>query len=97
MTESTHATATEVPDTEEVPDGISWPSLPSEPATQSSAAQNSLRQDPAVSSLLERLGALPGMSVSGHGEVFTGLENDLMEALNEDVTGHDNARGDLPS
>jgi hypothetical protein len=37
------------------------------------------------------------MSVSGHGEVFAGLENDLMEALNEDVSGHDNARGDLPS
>jgi hypothetical protein len=92
MTEPNHATATDVAETEEAPAGVSWPSLPSEPATQSSAAQ-----DPAISSLLDRLGALPGMPVSGHGAVYAGLHDDLMEALNEDVTGHDNATGDLPS
>jgi hypothetical protein len=37
------------------------------------------------------------MPVSGHGAVYAGLHDDLMEALNEDVTGHDNATGDLPS
>ena len=97
MTEPNHATATEAPETEEAPAGVSWPSLPSEPATQTSAAQDSLGQDPAVSSLLERLGALPGRPVAGHGEVYAGLYDELLEALNEDVSGHENATGEASS
>jgi hypothetical protein len=102
MTEPNHATATEAPETEEAPAGVSWPPLPSEPAAQDSAAQdsaaqNSLGQDPAVSSLLERLGALPGRPVAGHGEVYAGLHDELLEALNEDVSGHENATGEASS
>jgi hypothetical protein len=97
MTEPNHATATEAPETEEAPAGVSWPSLPSEPAAQTSAAQDSLGQDPAVSSLLERLGALPGRPVAGHGEVYAGLHDELLEALNEDVSGHENATGEASS
>ncbi|MEN3346155.1 MAG: hypothetical protein V7635_2731 [Arthrobacter sp.] len=102
MTEPNHATATEAPETEEAPAGVSWPPLPSEPATQTSTAQtstaqNSLGQDPAVSSLLERLGALPGRPVAGHGEVYAGLHDELLEALNEDVSGHENATGEASS
>jgi hypothetical protein len=102
MTEPNHATATEAPETEEAPAGVSWPPLPSEPATQTSAAQdsaaqNSLGQDPAVSSLLERLGALPGRPVAGHGEVYAGLHDELLEALNEDVSGHENATREASS
>jgi hypothetical protein len=96
MTEPNHATATEAPETEEAPAGVSWPSLPSEPAAQTSA-QNSLGQDPAVSSLLERLGALPGRPVAGHGEVYAGLHDELLEALNEDVSGHENATREASS
>jgi len=104
MTEPHHATTTEAPETEEAPAGISWPSLPSEPAAQTSAAQtsaaqtsaaqDSLGQDPAVRSLLERLGALPGRPVAGHGEVYAGLHDELLDALNEDVSGHENATGE---
>jgi hypothetical protein len=97
MTEPNHATATEAPETEEAPAGVSWPPLPSEPAAQTSTAQNSLGQDPAVSSLLERLGALPGRPVAGHGEVYAGLHDELLEALNEDVSGHENATGEASS
>jgi hypothetical protein len=97
MTEPNHATATEAPETEEAPAGVSWPSLPSEPAAQTSAAQNSLGQDPAVSSLLERLDALPSRPVAGHGEVYAGLHDELLEALNEDVSGHENATGEASS
>jgi hypothetical protein len=100
MTEPNHATATEAPETEEAPAGVSWPSLPSEPAARTSAqtsAQNSLGQDPAVSSLLERLNALPGRPVAGHGEVYAGLHDELLEALNEDVSGHENATGEASS
>jgi hypothetical protein len=36
-----------------------------------------------VESLLERLGALPALPVAAHGEVYAGLHNDLMEALDD--------------
>ncbi|MCU1531218.1 MAG: hypothetical protein JWO49_789 [Arthrobacter sp.] len=110
MTEPNHATATEVPETEEAPARVSWPSLPSElpeaasrgpgapgPAAQSSVRQGPAATDPAISSLLERLGALPGMAVSAHGEVYTGLHDDLMDALNEDIANQRNATGDAAS
>jgi hypothetical protein len=43
--------------------------------------------DPAVEALLSRLGALPELPVSAHGEVYAGLHDGLAEALNEDVAG----------
>lgn len=50
-----------------------WPALP-EPGAGA---------DRDVERLLERLGTLPGLPVSGHGEVYTGLHRDLLAALND--------------
>ncbi|MCU1553620.1 MAG: hypothetical protein JWM13_1106 [Arthrobacter sp.] len=52
---------------------VDWPALPAEAAGR----------DADVDSLLERLGTLPGLPVSGHGEVYSELHHDLKEALNE--------------
>ncbi|MET3921783.1 hypothetical protein [Arthrobacter sp. UYEF20] len=70
---------------------VDWPSLP-EAFSQDAAAQ-----DPDVDALLERLGTLPGLPVAVHGEVYAGLHDDLMEALNEDVSGPINPAGDTAS
>jgi hypothetical protein len=35
--------------------------------------------------------------VAGHGEVYAGLHDELLEALNEDVSGHENATGEASS
>lgn len=53
---------------------IDWPESPAGAAAQ----------DPDVGALLERLGALPDLPVADHGEVYAGLHDDLMEALNAD-------------
>jgi hypothetical protein len=71
-------------DTEAHPD---WPGFPLEAAAG----------DADVAALLGRLGALPGLPVSAHGDVYAGLHDDLMEALNEDVTGHEATAGDTAS
>ncbi|MFF2244062.1 hypothetical protein ACFVTM_07750 [Arthrobacter sp. NPDC058130] len=42
-------------------------------------------QDPAVSAVLNRLAAVQQAPVSGHGEVYAGMHDALLEALNEDV------------
>ena len=63
----------------ENPDAFDWPA---------STGQSSVG-DPAVDAVLERLGALPELPVASHGEVYAGLHDDLVEALNEDVTGQD--------
>lgn len=42
-------------------------------------------QDPAVSAVLDRLAALQQTPVSGHGELYAGMHDALLEALNEDV------------
>ncbi|MCU1539330.1 MAG: hypothetical protein JWM01_277 [Arthrobacter sp.] len=52
---------------------VAWPALPA----------GAPGRDPDVDSLLERLGALPGLPVSDHGEVYAGLHSDLLGALNE--------------
>lgn len=85
MDPETHAASETDPDTagEPVEAGIGWPLLPA----------GATPRDPAVDALLERLGGLPEQPVSVHGEVYSGLHDDLMEALNEDVTGH-NAAGE---
>ena len=55
------------------PARVDWPALPA-------AAAGGDRD---VERLLERLGTLPDLPVSGHGDVYAGLHNDLREALNE--------------
>ncbi|MGO4806789.1 hypothetical protein AB4089_16870 [Arthrobacter sp. 2MCAF15] len=57
--------------------GVAWPDLPSQHV-----------QDPAVSAVLDRLAAVRQAPVSGHGEVYAGMHDALLEALNEDVAGH---------
>ncbi len=64
-----------------------WPEFPQETAAG----------DADVDALLGRLGTLPGLPVPAHGDVYAGLHDDLMEALNEDVTGHEATAGDTAS
>jgi hypothetical protein len=63
---------------------------PDWPSVQGGAAA----RDAAVDIVLERLGALPSTPVSQHSDIYGNLHDDLMEALNEDVTGQPNAMGD---
>ena len=72
---------------------VAWPELPTQqlPAELSghAAAEHAAAVlDPAVNAVLDRLGAVRQMPVSGHGEVYAGMHDALLEALNEDVTGH---------
>ena len=76
---------------------VAWPDLPSrrlsaEPpghAAQELQTQGQPAhvQDPAVSAVLDRLAALRQTPVSEHGEVYAGMHDALLEALNEDVAG----------
>lgn len=93
MTELNHAPEAEEPNEEHAPAGLSWPTLPA----GFFAERPDAVQDPAITAVLERLGALPGTPVSGHDEVYSRLHEELMEALNEDVTGHSNATRDASS
>ena len=77
---------------------VAWPELPSQQlpaelsghaATEHATAEHTAAAlDPAVNAVLDRLGAVRQMPVSGHGEVYAGMHDALLEALNEDVTGH---------
>lgn len=60
-----------------------WPLAPA--GTAGTAESNSTR-DSAVDALLDRLGELPELPVARHGEVYAGLHDDLLAALNESVT-----------
>lgn len=62
---------------------VAWPDLPSRAAQ----GQQAHGQDPAVSAVLDGLSALQQTPVSGHGEVYAGMHDALLEALNEDVAG----------
>lgn len=62
---------------------IDWPASPA----------NAAAPDPAVEALLERLDALRGLPVAGHGDVYAGLHEDLLEALNEDLSGQTDTGG----
>ncbi|MET4097627.1 hypothetical protein [Arthrobacter sp. UYCu712] len=75
------------PSTAEAGTRVDWPAFPLETAAG----------DSDVDALLGRLGALPGLPVTAHGDVYAGLHDDLMEALNEDVTGHEATAGDTAS
>jgi hypothetical protein len=83
MTEPNEAPETAVPQAPAPEAAVAWPALPSElPRSTGEEAH-----DAAVDALLERLGALPSTPVSGHGEAYAALHDDLLEALNEDVAG----------
>ena len=76
---------------------VAWPDLPSRQpsadpsghAAQEQQAQDDQAhvQDPAVSAVLDRLAAVRQTPVSEHGEVYAGMHDALLEALNEDVAG----------
>jgi hypothetical protein len=76
---------------------IAWPDLPSQQRSaepsgraahgQQAQGQQAHVQDPAVSAVLDRLAALRQTPVSEHGEVYAGMHDALLEALNEDVAG----------
>ncbi len=75
------------PDPEPTETRVAWPAPPG----GESAA------DADVVALLGRLGTLPGLPVPAHADVYAALHDELMEALNEDVTGHGTAAGDAAS
>jgi hypothetical protein len=76
---------------------VAWPDLPSQQLSaepsghaeqgQRAHGQQAHVQDPAVSAVLNRLAAVRKAPVSGHGEVYAGMHDALLEALNEDVAG----------
>jgi hypothetical protein len=77
---------------------VAWPDLPSrqasaEPSGQAEQDQQAQGhqahvQDPAVSAVLDRLAAVRQTPVNEHGEVYAGMHDALLEALNEDVASH---------
>ena len=76
---------------------VAWPDLPSQQLSaepsghaeqgQRAHGQQAHVQDPAVSAVLDRLAAVRQAPVSEHGEVYAGMHDALLEALNEDVAG----------
>ena len=71
---------------------VAWPDLPSQqlssgPSGLQAHVQQAPGQDPAVSAVLDRLAAVRQTPVSEHGEVYAGMHDALLEALNEDVAG----------
>ncbi len=75
---------------------VVWPALPPKRPQASQNGTNgtdSGTPDAAVAALLDRLGALPSTPVSGHGEAYAALHDDLLAALNEDVAGQINPMG----
>jgi hypothetical protein len=67
---------------------VTRPAVPAAPAPvepgEASATAGS--RDPAVDALLERLTELQDLPVAQHAEVYAGLHDDLLTALNESVT-----------
>jgi len=83
MTELNHNTEPD-PDTGEAQ--VTWPAAPAAQAAHEEASASTDSRDPAVDALLDRLTDLPGLPVAQHGEVYAGLHDDLLAALNESVT-----------
>ncbi|HSN35443.1 MAG TPA: hypothetical protein VLT34_03760 [Arthrobacter sp.] len=81
MTELNRSTQS---DLEEAETRASWPALPPAPSHPAGHVPST---DHAVAALLERLSALPELPVDRHQEVYAGLHDDLLAALNEDVAG----------
>ena len=82
MTELNHITA---PDPDRGAAQVTWPAAPATPAEHEEAPANADSQDPAVDALLDRLADLHDLPVAHHGEVYAGLHDDLLAALNETV------------
>ena len=82
MTELNHTTETD-PDSGDVQ--VTWPSFPVDSAEAGCAPGHAESGDPDVDALLDRLGQLPELPVALHGEVYAGLHDDLLAALNESV------------
>ena len=82
---------------------VAWPELPprqlpAEPSghaaqEQQPQGQQTNVQDQAVSVVLDGLAALRQTPVSEHGEVYAGMHDALLAALNEDVAGHAGVAG----
>ena len=81
MTELNRTTET---DAEGAEARVSWPALPPAPGHSAGHVPST---DHAVAALLERLSALPELPVDQHQEVYAGLHDDLLAALNEAVAG----------
>jgi hypothetical protein len=82
MTELNHTTAT---DPTRGDAQVTWPALPGDPAEAGDAAGDSGSRDADVEALLDRLSQLPELPVARHGELYAGLHDDLLAALNESV------------
>ena len=61
------------------------PAAPAPPEPAEASADPGSR-DPAVDALLDRLTELRDLPVAQHGEVYAGLHDELLAALNESVT-----------
>lgn len=85
MNELSHTAGTDAAGTDAAgkDDQVTWPVLPAEP----DEATGSTPGDHAVAALLDHLGSLPELPVALHGEVYAGLHDGLLAALNEDVAG----------
>ena len=62
---------------------VTWPATPGEPGGASTDAGP---RDAAIDALLDRLADLQDLPVDQHGEVYAGLHDDLLAALNESVS-----------
>ena len=82
MTELNHTTET---DPDRGAAQVTWPAVPGDPAEAGYAAGHAESGDQDVDALLDRLGQLSELPVARHGEVYAGLHDDLLAALNESV------------
>lgn len=80
MTEQNHITE---PDTDGGQSQVTWPVPAAEPGEADGHVPST---DPEVAALLDRLSELPGLPVVLHGEVYAGLHDELLAALNESGT-----------
>ncbi|BCW66527.1 hypothetical protein NicSoilB4_12900 [Arthrobacter sp. NicSoilB4] len=83
MTEPNHNTE---PDPDRGEARVTWPATPATLAEAGGAAGDAAPRDSAVDALLDRLDGLQGLPVEQHGEVYAGLHDDLLAALNEPVS-----------
>jgi len=65
-----------------------WPALPSGLDSADPSGKQVPGQDAAVSAVLDRLAAVRHTPVAGHSDLYAGMHDALLKALNEDVTGY---------